>query len=377
MGERRQTGASTEGQQRTPYLPLPVGFVHSSDSHSAMEEKVASRDDSSSVLVRDAIELFQLSRRSNCTPTTMAIREANLGRFARCIGSYTPLGDVSTLAIEQYLVGLLQTMKPISMDQHDRDLRAFFRWAQETGLVASNPMRGIPRPRIPLPLPDIPTEDELRAVLASCPASFEGARNRAMILTMADAALRAGELVHARVRDWDLAEHSIVVRLGKGRKDRKTFVSPVTADAIRHHLVMRRPGVVEADPLFADAQGRSLTRRHLVQILHRLSARAGLPHDRRLHPHALRHLAATLWLRNGMGLDHVRRLMGHTSIAMTLRYSSLVAADLQRAHQEAAAIERLGVLSNVNRTARARPYDSRARKESPLPANFAAVWREP
>ncbi len=43
----------------------------------------------------------------------------------------------------------------------------------------------------------------------------------------------------------------------------------------------------------------------------------------------------------GMGLDHVRRLLGHASISMALRYSSLVAADLQRAHRDAGALERM------------------------------------
>jgi site-specific recombinase XerD len=128
--------------------------------------------------------------------------------------------------------------------------------------------------------------------------------------------------------------------LPKVRKDRVAFASPTTAEAIRRHLAMR-PGAGHSNPLFADAQDRPLTPRHLVQILHRLSARAGLPANRRLHPHTLRHFAASSWLRNGVGLDHVRRLFGHTSVAMTLRYSSLVAADLQRAHREAAAIERV------------------------------------
>ncbi len=148
------------------------------------------------------------------------------------------------------------------------------------------------------------------------------------------------ELVRIRVRDWNPAELSIIVRSGKGRKDRVTFVSTTTLEAIRHHQTMR-PGSVDCDPLFADAHGRPVRPRHLVQILHRLSARAGLPPNRRLHPHTLRHFAATSWLRNGVGLDHVRRLLGYASVAMTLRYSSLVAADLQRAHREAAAIERV------------------------------------
>jgi len=73
-----------------------------------------------------------------------------------------------------------------------------------------------------------------------------------------------------------------------------------------------------------------------VQILHRLSRKASLLDHRRLHPHALRHFAATSWLRGGAGLDEVRRLLGHESLNTTLRYSSLVGADLQRAHRSCA-----------------------------------------
>jgi len=93
--------------------------------------------------------------------------------------------------------------------------------------------------------------------------------------------------------------------------------------------------------LFCDRQGRPLKSRHLVQIHHRLSRKAGLPDHRQLHPNALRHFASTSWLRGGAGLDEVRRLLGHESLSTTLRYSSLVGADLQRAHRKAGAIERL------------------------------------
>jgi integrase/recombinase XerD len=291
--------------------------------------------------VQDTIEAFMLSRRvGNCSAATLRIYEANLSRFVRVAGRATPLAEVGPIAIQHYLATLRETMKPISADQHDRNLRTFFRWAVDAGLLTNDPMRGIPRPRVSLPLPDLPTEDELRAVLASCTTTFEGVRNRTIILVMADAGLRAGEVARARVQDWDASELRIVVRLGKGRRDRVAFVSPTTAEGIRRHLAMR-PGVGHSNPLFADTQGRPLALRHLVQILHRLSARAGLPPNRRLHPHTLRHFAATSWLRNGVGLDHVRRLLGHTNVAMTLRYSSLVANDLQRAHREAAAIERV------------------------------------
>lgn len=105
---------------------------------------------------------------------------------------------------------------------------------------------------------------------------------------------------------------------------------------------MRRV-LASEDFLFVDQRNRVLKQRHLLQILHRLSRRVGLPAHRKIHPHALRHFAATSWLRNGVGLDEVRRLLGHESLNTTLRYSSLVARDLQQAHKKAAAIERMGL----------------------------------
>ena len=322
----------------------------------------------------EAIAAFLFSRRgANCSSRTLEVYEKNLRRFAGAVG-----GDLSCCtseAVQCYLAGLGARMKPISVHQHYRVLRTFFNWAVGSGVLASDPVRSIPRPRIPLALPDVPNEDELRAVLESCSTSFEGIRNRAMILAMADAGLRAGEVVRARMQDWDMAEMSILVRLGKGQKDRVTFVLPVTADSIRKHVAMR-PGVCDSDPIFADAQGRPLKLRHLAQILHRLSARAGLPRDRRLHPHALRHFAATAWLRNGMGLDQARRLLGHTSIAMTLRYSSLVAADLQRAHREVAAIERLGLVpGSTSRTRSQGRHETVSSTKEPASRKAGGRWR--
>jgi len=121
-----------------------------------------------------------------------------------------------------------------------------------------------------------------------------------------------------------------------------TFIASTTIRAIREHLAAQHR-MSREDYLFVDARNRPLTPCHLVHILHRLSARAGLSQNRRLHPHALRHFAATSWLRNGVGFDQVRRLRGHSSLHTTLRYSNLVAADLQQAHKEASAIERIGM----------------------------------
>ncbi len=177
-------------------------------------------------------------------------------------------------------------------------------------------------------------------VLAVCPDTLEGVRNRALILVLADSGLRANEVLHLLVEDWRRSDRGLFVRGGKGRKDRVSFIGASTTRALKAWLAWH-PLLAPEAFLVTDRHGRPLKYRHLVQILHRLSRKAGLPDHRRLHPHALRHFAATSWLRGGAGLDEVRRLLGHESLNTTLRYSSLVGADLQRAHRRAGAIERL------------------------------------
>lgn len=185
--------------------------------------------------------------------------------------------------------------------------------------------------RLPKTLPDVPTDDEVRAVLAACTATLEGIRNRALLLVLADAGLRAAELLRLLVEDWRALDRGLFVRAAKGRKDRVAFIGPTTTRALKAWLA-RHPHPTPEAFLFCDRAGRPLQHRHLVQILHRLSRKTGLPAHRRLHPHALRHYAATSWLRNGAGLDEVRRLLGHESLSTTVRYSSLVGADLLQAH---------------------------------------------
>jgi integrase/recombinase XerD len=233
----------------------------------------------------------------------------------------------------------LQNESASTQHQAYRTLKTFFRWCVDAGALVESPLRGFTM-RLPKTLPDVPAEDELRAALASCPETLEGVRNRAMVLVLADAGMRASELLHLLVEDWRPSNRALFVRSGKGRKDRIAFIGPTTTRALKVWLA-RHPRPSPEVFLFCDREGRPLKRRYLVTVLHRLSAKAGLPPHRRLHPHALRHFAATAWLRNGAGLDEVRRLLGHESLNTTLRYSSLVGADLQRAHKKAGAIERL------------------------------------
>ncbi len=148
--------------------------------------------------------------------------------------------------------------------------------------------------KAPKTLPRVPEDEEVRKLLAACPDTFEGKRNRGLVALLADSGLRISEALRLRIEDVNYATRTLAVRGGKGQKDGVGFFGAETAQHLRSWLSKRRDAHPE-DYLYLDRKGRSLTRSHAVHILHQLSVKAGLP--RKVGPHALRHYVATSILR--------------------------------------------------------------------------------
>ncbi len=252
------------------------------DCVSAIGPPLESREKADAHPLHEAVEAFVLTKQvAGCTARTLQTYRWWLDRFAAAVAEVNPITVRAFFA-------RLQERGLSSSRQHQayRTLKTFLRWCVETGLLADNPLRGFSM-RTPKTLPQVPTEEELRAVLAACPDSLEGARNRALILTLADAGLRAGELLHLLVEDWRASDRGVFVRSGKGRKDRVAFIGPTTTRALKAWLA-RHPQPAPEAFLFCDRRGQPLKHRHLNQIFHRLSAKAGLELTRlRGHSNAL------------------------------------------------------------------------------------------
>jgi hypothetical protein len=121
--------------------------------------------------------------------------EATLGIYAwwlRWLIGEIP--EVTSLAVRRFFAGL-QHRSPSVQHQAYRTLKTFFRWCVKAGAL-SHPgsLRGFTM-RTPKTLPDVPTDDELRAVFLACPDTLEGTRNQTLILVLA-----AGAPVRTRAR---------------------------------------------------------------------------------------------------------------------------------------------------------------------------------
>ena len=149
----------------------------------------------------------------------------------------------------------------------------------------------------------------------------------AYLRTVYSCGLRLGEALHVRPGDIDRAAGLLHIRQGKGAKDRKVILPPLTLDMLgRYWKCHRNP-----DWLFP-ALGRSgkggptadkpMSVSAVQGGLRRYLKRAGI-NKSRVTIHTLRHSYATHLLEAGVPLTVLQRLLGHEKIETTLRYVHL------------------------------------------------------
>ncbi len=194
-------------------------------------------DDPQTAGLAEAVVMFLRSREAiGCTAATLRTYHAEMAWFLRAVGS-PHLADLTTGTIERILADRRTRVRPVSAHRTYRTLRTFCRWCARTGRLPADPMAGI-RMRAPRTLPRVPTDDDVRALLAVCPPTPEGRRNRLLIALAADSGLRKEELRCLRVANLDPATRQIRVVAGKGQKDGVGFFGETTASVLRAWLAV-------------------------------------------------------------------------------------------------------------------------------------------
>jgi site-specific recombinase XerD len=180
--------------------------------------------------------------------------------------------------------------------------------------------------------------------------------------------LRRAELVRCDAADLDLARGLLLIRSGKGRKDRIVPVGGRALLALGVYLDEARPDL-EQQPTPALFLTRYGLRMDVQSVNLRVRWHARVARVQAT-PHVLRHSCATHLLRGGADVRHVQRLLGHKRVVTTALYTRVAAADLRavfsRSHprREAPALaETAPITSAVLREAFARAHPRRSAGE--------------
>jgi len=144
-------------------------------------------------------------------------------------------------------------------------------------------------------------------------------RDVVLVNLMARAGLRVSEALALKVGDVELGPRSgtLLVRTGKGLKERKLALSSEARDALKAYLQVR-PKVAN-DLLFLSRTQRALDPRDVQRLVSEAARRAGIRFT--VTPHTLRHSFATRFLAKNQGdIATLATLLGHADISITTRY---------------------------------------------------------
>ena len=138
----------------------------------------------------------------------------------------------------------------------------------------------------------------------------------ACILVMLHSGLRVGECVDLHLQDIDLPGKRLIIRAGKGQRDRLVYLSESACQAFHLYLqgVQRQPG----DFIWLQENGQPFSTESMRHHVAKIGVAAGIEH---LHPHRLRHTCATRLLNAGMGIVQIQKLLGHEYLNTTMLYA--------------------------------------------------------
>jgi len=192
--------------------------------------------------------------------------------------------------------------------------------------------------KVPKKLPRILTVAETQAILDACTRL----RDRFFFALMHETGCRAGEVLGLRHEDIAAAECEITIAARENANGARAKSGgrtvPVAPELIRLYAdyLHEEYGGIDSDYVFvniwARPKGQAWSYRAAYDLVLRLRARTGIAFD----PHWFRHSAATRWLRDGVSVEVVSKLLGHSSVTTTSAiYGHLTAEDARAALEKA------------------------------------------
>jgi len=229
--------------------------------------------------------------------------------------------------------------QPLSFgSQHAQVLpvRAFFKWLARGNHILYNPASEIEMPKLEKRLPKyVLTVSEAEQILNVPMLDTDiGLRDRAILEVLYSTGIRRVELINLRIFDIDADRETVVVRQGKGKKDRMIPIARRTIDWIEKYVVEARDNfVVEPDngTLFLTTKGQSFVPQSLSRIVRNYIDAAEIGKTGSCH--LFRHTMATLMLEGGSDIRFVQQMLGHSSLLTTQIYTQVSIRKLKQIHK--------------------------------------------
>jgi len=162
-------------------------------------------------------------------------------------------------------------------------------------------------------LPVVLSKKEILKIIAQ----IKNPKHNLMIRIAYSSGLRVSEVVNLKVKDIDLESNTVIIRNGKGKKDRLTVLSKKIKPNLQKFVACKNLH----DFVFASERGGKLTTTTLQKVFQKALANSKIKKTATFH--SLRHSFATHLLENGVDIRYVQELLGHSNIRTTQIYTKV------------------------------------------------------
>jgi integrase/recombinase XerD len=258
------------------------------------------------------------------------------------VRSVTHPGHVTLAVLERYQRWLYHYRKadgaPLTVNSQRAKLtplRGFFKWLTKSGQIPANPAAELELPRHIRRLPRyVLSIDEVEQVLAGPDtASVTGLRDRAMMEVLYATGMRRTELSRLELGDIDTEKCVVLIREGKGRKDRLIPLGERALHWVREYLDRSRGQMAwnrGDSTLFLSIEGLAMTPLWLSASVARHVKQAAI--GKHGGCHLFRHTMATLMLEGGADIRFIQAMLGHADLSTTQIYTQVAIRQLQQVH---------------------------------------------
>lgn len=246
----------------------------------------------------------------------------------------TDWGQLKREQVEEWLDHEIERgLAPSTVARNLSSLHSFLNFALDFDKPIHPALFRVKGPKTSARLPRSLDNDEYKLILQTMIARTENASDsllqRTWFLTLAWTGIRLSELLDLRTSDLDLATRRLFIHESKNDLGRVVFLTPSLVQYLQTYLAWRPDA--PTDHLFVYADGRQLTASAISSKCQRWATHCNITFS----PHRLRHTFATRLLNQGLPLESIRRLLGHTSISMTQHYANLHDSTVLRHFEQA------------------------------------------
>lgn len=140
----------------------------------------------------------------------------------------------------------------------------------------------------------------------------EGLRNYSIVTIISYAGLRISEVLNLKLDDIDLTSKELIVKEGKGDKERIVYINSKIVEAVKEYLKVRKED--STNYLFISNKGGKIDRTVINKVFKKYSDK--------ITPHTLRHFYCSNALESGFSVHEVANQAGHSNIHTTLLYTN-------------------------------------------------------